>query len=214
MGSLAFDPPQVSTLGVFTPGSVKLKEKVLTITGTRSTLIIDKMKPALSGTVSMSLIIYLGADDPSIILPRLQESLFFADLKSAVDSLPPWLRAVVPYVTDPPKQQGLTPWILRDGEWSRISGDSNNVKMPKPLHEVAPEFTGQARSQKMRGAVTLAFVVTEHGAVDSVWLVNPIGLGLDESAAKAASQYTFEPAQVDGKPVGVLICMEINFQVD
>ncbi len=39
--TLVFDPPTLSTFGIFTPDSVKLKDDHLTIAGTRFTVLLD-----------------------------------------------------------------------------------------------------------------------------------------------------------------------------
>src|SRR5580698_2238424 len=40
-----------------------------------------------------------------------------------------------------------------------------------------------------------------------------VGLGLDERAVAAVSQYTFQPATKDGSPVSVQLNVEVNFQI-
>jgi hypothetical protein len=40
-----------------------------------------------------------------------------------------------------------------------------------------------------------------------------MGFGLDESAADAVRQYLFKPEQCDGRPVGTVLSVDVNFQV-
>lgn len=49
--------------------------------------------------------------------------------------------------------------------------------------------------------------------MDEVWLLRPLGFGLDENAANTVRQYVFKPAQLDGKPVEAELNMEVNFQI-
>jgi len=54
-------------------------------------------------------------------------------------------------------------------------------------------------------AIVLAVVVGTDGKPRSLWVVLPLGEGLDENAIAAARQLIFTPATKDGKPVPVLI---------
>jgi len=40
-----------------------------------------------------------------------------------------------------------------------------------------------------------------------------VGLGLDESAQESLRQWTYKPAMKDGKPVTVMLTVEVNFSV-
>lgn len=51
------------------------------------------------------------------------------------------------------------------------------------------------------------------GLVAGVWLIRPLGLGLDEDAEKAALDYKFQPATLDGVPVATVMSIEVNFQI-
>jgi protein TonB len=44
-------------------------------------------------------------------------------------------------------------------------------------------------------------------------IVHATGLGLDEQALAAVSQYTFQPAMRNGSPVAVELNIEVNFQI-
>jgi len=44
-------------------------------------------------------------------------------------------------------------------------------------------------------------------------VVRGLGLGLDEEALKAISQWKFQPAAKDGQPVAVQATIEVNFRL-
>jgi TonB family protein len=90
----------------------------------------------------------------------------------------------------------------------RIGGD---VTPPKPRSKVDPQLTEIARSARVQGTVLLEAIVTKQGAVKILRIVRPLGFGLEENAAEALSQWTFQPAMRLGQPVDVLLQIEINF---
>ena len=47
------------------------------------------------------------------------------------------------------------------------------------------------------------------GRVDEVWLAKPLSATLDESAAKSGRDNIFQPATLDGKPVGTVLIQTI-----
>jgi len=63
------------------------------------------------------------------------------------------------------------------------------------------------------GSVTLALVVGIDGKVRNVWVVRPLGEGLDESAIEAVQRWNFKPATKDGKVVPVLLNFAMLFRL-
>lgn len=43
--------------------------------------------------------------------------------------------------------------------------------------------------------------------------MSPLGLGLDEKAVEAVSQWRFQPATVNGQPLRVRAVVEVNFRL-
>ena len=88
---------------------------------------------------------------------------------------------------------------------------------PKPIRIVTPEYPRSARRRKIHAEIVVAFVVDEHGRVQSPkilerylldqrqgtrTLVSELGYGLEESAVNAALRSLFRPARKGGMPVG------------
>jgi len=81
----------------------------------------------------------------------------------------------------------------------------------KRLHVVYPRPSVQSHITHTNGSVAFAFTLTEKGAVESIWLLVPLGAGLDEAAEDSIKQSTYAPAQVDGQPVGSVTFQRVNF---
>lgn len=65
---------------------------------------------------------------------------------------------------------------------------------PKCAYCPDPEYTDEAREAKLQGHVLLQVLVGADGRAEQVRIVQGIGLGLDESAAKAIRGWKFLPA--------------------
>ena len=93
------------------------------------------------------------------------------------------------------------------------SPGGNGVSYPKLIYQVDPEFSEEARKAKFQGEVVVHLVVDASGRPTRVSISRPIGMGLDEKAKEAVSQYRFKPAMKDGHPVPVLMDVAVNFQI-
>ena len=93
------------------------------------------------------------------------------------------------------------------------SPGGNGVSYPKLIYQVDPEFSEEARKAKFQGEVVVHLIVDATGKPTRVSISRPIGMGLDEKAKEAVSQYRFKPAMKDGHPVPVLMDVAVNFQI-
>lgn len=93
------------------------------------------------------------------------------------------------------------------GEMLR-SGD----QAPVPIHRVHAELTPEARAARVAGTVLLEILIDEEGLVKEAKVLQGLGMGLDEEAVKAVSQWKFKPALRDGKPFPVRAKFEVNFR--
>ena len=87
----------------------------------------------------------------------------------------------------------------------------DGVSAPVMVKEVRPQYNPEAKQAKIEGSVTLECVVQTDGAVGEVRVTKSLDPGLDQEAIKAAKQWRFEPGTKDGKPVPVLITLEMTF---
>jgi len=84
---------------------------------------------------------------------------------------------------------------------------------PVLIHKVEPEYSDEARRARYRGMVVLRIVVGVDGVPTRLEVLRSPGLGLDERALKAVSQWRFRPGRRDNKPVPVWANVEVSFSL-
>ncbi len=213
---LVATPGNAFTLGEFTTRSAKLKGNVLRIEGTRGTLVRDAEKKVLvrTGDTTMRLEIDLHNAPTTLPLLALEKMLFFEDEAKAIAGLPMLLSEILPLNTT-----GVTAAkcgcirIFDGGQWMKLALKDPQVSQPKLTFSAEPEFSEEARRQKVSGDVVVEIYVNSGGHVEDVWIGRPVGFGLDEKAVETVRQYIFEPSMYKGRPVGTMLGVEVNFQV-
>lgn len=91
---------------------------------------------------------------------------------------------------------------------------SLDVKAPELVRVTRPELTPEARAVGAEGRVRMSLIVDDLGQPQQVQVIEGLGFGLDEAAAKAVAQWRFRPAMKDGKPVWVRLRMSVKFVRD
>lgn len=96
---------------------------------------------------------------------------------------------------------------------AKVYKAGNGVTMPVLVKEVKPVYTGAAMQKKIQGAVWLEAVVTTSGDVAEIKVTRSLDAeyGLDQEAIAAAEQWRFKPGTRQGKPVPVLVTIELTF---
>jgi periplasmic protein TonB len=97
-----------------------------------------------------------------------------------------------------------------DEEVYTVGGD---VKPPRVLHRVVPEFTQKSRDRHAEGSVILAAVVTSKGEPRQIRVQKGVEQDLDEQAVEALKQWQFAPGTKDNRPVATRVSIEIRFNV-
>lgn len=92
----------------------------------------------------------------------------------------------------------------------RIGG---GVAAPSVLQKVEPEYSEEARIAKWQGTVVVSVEIGADGLAHNPQIVRSLGLGLDEKAVDALSQWSFSPGLKDGQPVAVAAAIEVNFKL-
>jgi TonB family protein len=98
-----------------------------------------------------------------------------------------------------------------------LAGNRNTpgsgIQNPRLLQEVKPQFTADAMRERIQGAVWIEAEVLEDGTVGDVLVVNSLDpvFGLDDEAVRAAKSWRFQPGTLDGKPVPVVVTIELTF---
>lgn len=91
--------------------------------------------------------------------------------------------------------------------------DDAVYKRPTALNLPRPNYTEDARSNKIQGIVKARIFVNERGEVKFILLVSRLGHGLDQEAIRAARQLKFSPATKDGNPVPFWVGVDIEFNL-
>ena len=97
----------------------------------------------------------------------------------------------------------------------KVGGD---IKGPVPIYQPGPAYTAQARKDKVQGTVVAAVDVDAGGNVvgvklTAVSLSKDLRDGLDESAMRTLRLWKFKPGTKKGKPVPVMVRVEVSFRL-
>lgn len=88
------------------------------------------------------------------------------------------------------------------------------ISAPQAVATPDPEYTEEARNAKTQGMCVLRLIVDDHGNPRDIRVVRGLGFGLDARAIDAVKQWRFQPAMKDGRPVSVLISVEVGFHLN
>ena len=102
---------------------------------------------------------------------------------------------------------------LRQGNSDDAYRVGGGVSAPALIHKVDPEYTEEARAAHYEGTVMLYVEVGPDGTATNIRVLRSLGLGLDEKAIEAVTQWKFKPGQKDGKPVTVAATVQVNFRL-
>lgn len=96
---------------------------------------------------------------------------------------------------------------------STVYEAGNGITLPVVVAEVRPDYTQEAKQQKIQGSVWLQAVIDATGAVTDVQVTKSLDAeyGLDRRAMEAVYQWKFKPATKDGKPVAFRVTLEMTF---
>jgi protein TonB len=92
----------------------------------------------------------------------------------------------------------------------RVGGQ---IKEPKKLKNVAPEYPDIAKQARVQGIVILECTISPQGRVTDVKVLRSIPL-LDEAAKAAVMQWVYSPTLLNGVPVPVIMTVTVNFKLN
>jgi TonB family protein len=84
---------------------------------------------------------------------------------------------------------------------------------PRPLNRLRPNYTEQARNNKISGSVRLKVKVGADGLVKKVHVANALPDGLTEEAIRVIKVLQFQPAMAGGTPVDYWILLDVDFNL-
>jgi TonB family protein len=88
-----------------------------------------------------------------------------------------------------------------------------SVSPPSVMSKVEPEYSAEASAAKLEGTVRLTTEIGPDGIARNSKVITPLGLGLDENAIDAISQWRFRPGMKDGQFVTVAATIEVSFHL-
>jgi protein TonB len=91
----------------------------------------------------------------------------------------------------------------------RVGGQ---IKEPKKLKHVAPEYPDIAKQARVQGVVILECTISPQGKVTDVKILRGIPL-LDQAAVSAVRQWVYTPTLLNGVPVPVIMTVTVNFKL-
>jgi len=105
------------------------------------------------------------------------------------------------------------PMVSPHAQTEQVYRPGNGVTLPSVVREVKPEYTDEAKAQKIQGSVSLRIVVLADGTVGDIQVTRSLDdkYGLDRQAGRAATKWLFKPGTKDGKPVPVEVELEMTF---
>jgi TonB family protein len=121
-----------------------------------------------------------------------------------------------PTTTDPDTFKATTP----NGVFGELEG-SRPVYLVKPgiteppraFYSPEPEFTDAARRSRTGGTTQLEVIINEAGFPEVLEIVHALGEGLDIQSLATVAKWRFHPATREGKPVAVMVSVEVTFQL-
>lgn len=88
------------------------------------------------------------------------------------------------------------------------------TKAPKLTHFVEAPFPESERSAGTGASVVLELLIDETGQVTAARVVGPASAAFDAAALEAARGFTFEPAEIDGKPAPIKLQYRYDFVLE
>ena len=101
------------------------------------------------------------------------------------------------------------------GTGGGVYGPGSGATEPDPTYKATPGYTGDAMRARVQGVVWVECTVTPAGVCADVHVVRSLDpkYGLDQEAINAAKQWRFRPGTFQGKPVSVIVVIEIEFRL-
>lgn len=207
--------PRWHTLGLLDVKRVQLKGKKLQIDCTRQILVRDTTDQiAAVGDAEPVLIdIAMNGSEPAVVLPQLKEKLFFAGLDEALAAVPKPLQDGIASRLKKAPQEPECDCAAAETPACVDHRPRGGIKPPRVIHETYPKFSSRARNAKLNGDVRVAVMLDASGRIADLWITKPLGLGLDEEAAKSVKRYVFAPATCHDQPYETTIYIDVNFQI-
>jgi TonB family protein len=95
----------------------------------------------------------------------------------------------------------------------RTSSQEGETVPPVLIQWTNAPYTDEALKQRLQGTVVLTVLVRQDGSIGAVSVSKSLEQSLDQSAATTARTWKFEPARRAGKPVAVVVEIDVEFEL-
>lgn len=105
---------------------------------------------------------------------------------------------------------------VETGEFDKgavIAGEDKEIKPPKLLKKVDPEYPEEARKARIQGVVILRVRINEEGLVERIIVMKSESEMLNKPAVDAVRQWKYEPLYIEGKPTPVVFNVTATFRL-
>ena len=193
---------------------LKITDKVLKISGNR--IWVEWTKPSnknlemqlVRSTESVDIEGDLGPS-PEATIPTLLKAIFVQSDESMSELVPDLWKDFFGEL--PGKSTALTA-AANPGKPERVRVNQG-VTQGNLLKRVTPEYPALAKAARLQGTVLLHAIIGKDGTIKSLRIKQPLGLGVDESAAEAISKWRYRPYILNGDPVEVDTTITVTYEL-
>lgn len=125
---------------------------------------------------------------------------------------------------DKPAADGLQQWVLvpfsrayarctEDIDADAVSAKPSPGATPKKIKDVRPRYPREMQSQRTSGFVMAEGVVSSRGCLVNLRIIRSPAVPFEAEALRAMSEWEFEPARQDGRPVAVRTTITTTFSI-
>ena len=101
----------------------------------------------------------------------------------------------------------------KENSGDKVYEPGGEVRPPKLIHYVEPEFSPFANEAFVEGTVKISTVVTVEGLPTELHVIRGLNAEEDRTAIEALKQWRFQPGTKSGQPVKVKITVEVDFHL-
>ncbi|MEX2260412.1 MAG: TonB family protein [Bryobacteraceae bacterium] len=111
------------------------------------------------------------------------------------------------------KAAGSQATLSRQRAAAAVYRAGGGVTPPSVIYKVEPEYTEEASVARYEGTVVVSVEIGKDGIARGMQVIRGLGLGLNEKAMEAITQWRFKPGVKDGQPVNVAAIIEVNYRL-
>lgn len=131
----------------------------------------------------------------------------YVTLKSDKGKISSIVEAALPFPTEP--HTSIKQQVAKGELFYHVP----RMKYPRAIYSPDPEYSEAARAVQKEGVVVLGMILEADGTPGDIWVERKVGLGLDQQAVKCVHTWKFQPATQDGKPLPIVISIEVNYHL-